>query len=794
MKKLHLICNAHLDPVWQWTWDEAAAATIATFASAVKLCDEFDYIFCHNEVLLYKYIEEYAPDIFIRIQELVKQGKWHIMGGWFLQPDCNMPSGESFVRQIQIGKIYFKNKFGAETTTAINFDSFGHSRGLVQIICKSGQDSYIITRPNNCDSLFKWKGFDGSCINVARCSSYGTPLGKAAEAIKGCTEEDKDIGLKLWGVGNHGGGPSRKDLRDIQQLQNNSDVEIIHSTPERYFSEINTVAEYDKTLRISMPGCYTSMSLIKQKHIELEHSLYLTEKIVAAASLAGIMEYPQEKLSEAVEDLLISEFHDILPGTSVIKGEEYGLQILFHGLLTTSKLRTKALFALSRGMEVAKDGEFPVIVFNPNPYKLKTAVECEFNLPDQNWTDKTTRIKVYDDEKLLKSQILKEESTINLDWRKKVIFECELEPMQVKRFSFYTNLIDKQEKIRNLTNNIIFDNGKKHIEINECGLIDKYSVDNIEYANGNLFEPYLYDDNADPWGMGAEQLKQMGTNPVAIPHLKNPDGIFAGMKPIQIIEDGDIYLGVESFFGNEHVKIRLEYRIYKNNEDIDIIADVYWMTKNKMLKLHIPTTQTGNYLGQTAFGTDILAQDGSECVSQRFVAKQGNEKVLGIINNCIYGSSCINNEIHLSLLRGVGYCVHPIPERKLYPDDRFINGMDMGNRKFAFQLTVCNEDELERKALEFNERPYALNIFPVMSKRNSESVNIICDNKNIVLITLKKSEMQEGYIIRLLNNSSQSKECVLKVEKSSILLTFVIYEVKTIIYNKELTESKNLII
>ena len=129
MKEVHLICNAHIDPIWQWDWPEGASAVLSTFQSAVNLAEEIDYVFCHNEVTVYKYVEEYAPALFKRIQELVKLGKWHIMGGWYLQPDCNMPTGESFVRQIQEGKRYFKEKFGKEPTTAINFDPFGHTVG-----------------------------------------------------------------------------------------------------------------------------------------------------------------------------------------------------------------------------------------------------------------------------------------------------------------------------------------------------------------------------------------------------------------------------------------------------------------------------------------------------------------------------------------------------------------------------------------------------------------------------------------------------------------------------------------
>ncbi|MBQ7910350.1 MAG: hypothetical protein IJ363_06135 [Clostridia bacterium] len=170
MKKLHLISNAHLDPIWQWEWEEGAASALSTFRCAARFCREFDgYIFCHNESLIYRWVEEYEPALFAEIQELVKLGKWHIMGGWHVQPDCNMPSGEGFARQVTEGRRYFAEKFGKEPTTAINFDPFGHTRGLVQILAKSGFDSYLFCRPDpgNCalpSETFTWVGYDGSTV------------------------------------------------------------------------------------------------------------------------------------------------------------------------------------------------------------------------------------------------------------------------------------------------------------------------------------------------------------------------------------------------------------------------------------------------------------------------------------------------------------------------------------------------------------------------------------------------------------------------------------------------------
>ena len=148
-KKVHLLCNAHIDQIWQWEWEEGASCALSTFQSAANLLNDFDYKFNHNEVVLYKYTEQYAPFLFEDIKAKAKQGKWNVMGGWYLQPDCLMPCGEAIVRQIQTGKQYFLEKFNQYSKTAVNFDPFGHSRGLVQIIKKCGQENYIFMRPLN---------------------------------------------------------------------------------------------------------------------------------------------------------------------------------------------------------------------------------------------------------------------------------------------------------------------------------------------------------------------------------------------------------------------------------------------------------------------------------------------------------------------------------------------------------------------------------------------------------------------------------------------------------------------
>ena len=808
MKEVHLICNAHLDPIWQWEWEEGAAAALSTFRSAADLADEFDYVFCHNEVTLYKYIEEYAPNLFARIKELIRIGKWRIMGGWYLQPDCNMPAGESIVRHILVGRQYFMEKLGQWSTTAINFDAFGHSKGIVQIISKCGQDSVILNRagsdPIPCEQ-FLWEGLDGSQIKAdATRDGYCTPLGGSADVIKRKIESrSDDVVCILWGVGNHGGGPSRKDLSDIKKMiEESKELEILHSDPDSFFAKIDPKVVHDQSLRISMPGCYTSMTQIKSKHAELENNLFMVEKLCSVAALRGLIEYPQAELDEVVEDLLNCQFHDVLPGTSVRAGEENGLRLIQHGLLILNRLRARAYFALTSLEEKAKEGEYPILVMNPNPYEWETEVTCELSLADTCWDDGIrSYAKVFDEEgHEIPSQMIKEESNINLDWRKRIVFIGKLKPLSLTRFSIYMEAKAIEEPVYETESNIVVDLPGKYVEIDRrTGLMTSYKIEGREYidsAKGGAFCPVFYQDNPDPWGMEDFQLKKVGWDPVKFELMKEPDGPFTGMKPVQVIEDGEIYLGVECFFICENTRVRVEYDIYKQNPAVDIKVDVFMNDMNRLLRLAIPTSLQGTYFGQTMFGSELLYMDGRECVAQRFVALESkDDHCLALLNCGTYGSTCLDGMISMSLQRGVSYCAHPINDRPIIPQNKFVKKVDMGERNYSFRLTTAHIRSLERLTVEFNMPPYACNIFPVDTGRTVPELRLEIQNKDIVLVTMKKAQECEGYVLRLLNNSAQPAETVVECGGTSISLAFGRYEVKTIIYaNQQLTEQNRLMI
>ena len=407
-KPLILVCNSHIDPVWLWEWEEGVAETLSTFRTAVRFCEEYnDFIFCHNESLLYEWVEKYEPSLFKRIISLVKKGRWHIMGGWYVQPDCNLLLGESVVRQIATGKKYFLEKFGKEPSTAINFDSFGHSRGIVQIMAASGYDSYLFCRPDNKyldlpGDTFQWKGFDGSSVVAHRASdhynsSYSRACGKIKDWVANPLNKEKEEGILLWGIGNHGGGPSEKDIEEIKKIRSEEKIwNIIHGTPEKYFSHFKgkseKLASFKGDLNPFAIGCYTSMKTVKQAIYSLEHKFYTAEKLLSLASLSADLEYPYAKMEEALKDLLFCQFHDILPGSSVEPVEKDVLNRIGHASIIVENEVASLFINIGNSLKPADPQEFPVMLINPHPFDIDEIVEMELQLPEPNSDKSKMRI------------------------------------------------------------------------------------------------------------------------------------------------------------------------------------------------------------------------------------------------------------------------------------------------------------------------------------------------------------------------------------------------------------------
>lgn len=790
MKKLHLICNSHLDPVWMWDWEEGLGEAISTFYQAEQFCREYDFIFNHNESLLYEFVEEKDPELFAQIQEQVRAGKWHIMGGWYLQPDCNMPSGEAFVRQIGLGRRYFQEKFGARPTTAINFDSFGHSVGLVQILKKCGFDSYLICRPmpemlELPDREFLWVGKDGSTVKVSRvedesiyCSGFGTALADIRR--KASVYENSQVGVALWGVGNHGGLPSRKDLEDVKDYIHSAKMEVVHSTPEDYFADLHPTAEYTKSLPCLI-GAYTSMQSIKAKHIELENMLFTTEKLCSLAELNELYTKNPEAFEMAEKALAALEFHDIFSGTVAQDGEKSSLRKADWALELLREEFDKAFFALCAQYAKAGEGKFPIFIFNSQPYARNTVCETEYLMPKALISDtQQYTVTAYQNGKKLPTQCIKELSNIHYDRRKRIAYRCDLAPLGITRVDFRVEVTDKQFLKETTGEEIVFTDSIKTLKISrKTGLLSSYIVNGKELLSGGAFEPVMYEDNADPWGW---YMDAIGKNPVPFHLSPCSAGPFANLKNVNIIEKGDVLTEVESFFEGGSSFVRVSYKLYRDLPFTDVRVEVLWNEQQKALKIKVPCAVDGTFFGQIPFGSEEFERDGREINAHRFVGLADGENVLALYNNCTYGFSAQGSDLYATLLRGAAYCAHPIEDRELVDKNRFIPYIEQGRHVFSFRLSYDRREMLENNAQEFVNPPFSLNFFPHGSGKLPERVLEI-ENKAVSLAAFYRTE--EGFVLRLVNNNEGDSETGITLCGKIYHLSFEKYEVKTFLFNGE---------
>ncbi len=811
-RNIHLICNAHLDPVWLWEWQEGAAEAISTFRTAAELCESDEaFVFNHNEVILYKWVQEYEPKLFERIRRLVKQKKWHIMGGWYLQPDCNMPGGESFVRQILLGKSYFRENFGVEPGTAINFDPFGHTRGLVQILAKSGYDSYLFGRPDQHDcplpgDEFVWVGYDGSEIIGTRFRGwYNSPLGRARQKIENWMQDNPDVspGIVLWGVGNHGGGASRFDLRQVNKLIAETEgSRIKHSTPEAFFRDLEKhrqkLSRHKKDLNPWAVGCYTSQIRIKQKQRQLENELYSLEKMASAAWLAGLMAYPAGEIDDAMCDLMTGQFHDILPGSSIQPVEEAAVRMLDHGLEIASRVKARAFFALAAGQRKPKEGEIPIMVYNPHPFKVKGLIECEFNLADFNPPEVFHDIHVYRKGRKLASQVEQELSNLAVDWRKRVVFEAELEPGVMNRFDCRCELLDGKPRpiLKAGKDRLSFRTKDLDVVINtRTGLVDRYRVRGVDIVGKRAFEPLVIADDSDPWGMTVKSYR----NVVGRFRLMGKkvgtrfSGIAGGtVDSVRVVEDGAARAVVEAVFGYGDSFICQRYLLPKSGTEIEVHTRVYWQEKDKMLKLSVPTAgRDCRYVGQVAYGVGQLPNDGHEAVAQKWVAvvDKKSKSALTCINDGIYGSDYSADGLRLTLLRSPAYSCHPHEDKLLTPPkDRFTPRIDQGERFYRFWFNGGRSTErlkhVDREALAKNEKPFALSFNPPAAGRKPKAVATLSDDV-VQIAAMKKAERGNALVIRLFEPTGRKRETVLSLPciGKRIAIAMGAFEIKTIRIN-----------
>ena len=578
---LHMIGNTHFDPSWLWTWDEAMASIRATFKSALARMDEdADYIYSFSCPAVFEWIEEADPELFEEIRRRVREGRWDVRAeGWWLQPDCNLPSGESLVRQGLYGQRYLMEKFGVKATTVFNSDSFGHCAMMPQILKKSGIDYYVMSRPEHHerqyeDDLFTWKTPDGSSVLTyhVRSDIEGTYAQDTSSAIRKMRAESAGLthdSAVIFGVSDHGGAPTKKSIAQIHEaMETDGDVRF-SSTTDFFTAQRDKVSsEYAGELQPLFYGPFSNVSEVKRNNRQSENLLSRAERASVLAMLLNNRAYPAEKLERCWKDTLFNQFHDILGGTCTPEVYEDARSQQGRVMHTANEITVFALQSICRRIKTFGDNDKSVwnfVLFNltghdfKGPYGAEAQWAWEFP-----WY--TGGLELVDENgRVIPCQISTEGSKIE-GFRSRVEFEAEVPAMGWKTYA----LRQTGEKIEK------------------------------DYSETEIRSPFrfeVYEDKGDTWcfnttdGYGEKQ-----ESPV--------------LAERRTVEKGTYLTKVKQVWHYRHSVFTEYVTVYPGKDISDYEYEVVWNEKHQVVKL-VPewaesarTVRCGSPAGMTERAAD----------------------------------------------------------------------------------------------------------------------------------------------------------------------------------------------
>ncbi|HEV7741845.1 MAG TPA: glycoside hydrolase family 38 C-terminal domain-containing protein [Pseudolysinimonas sp.] len=519
-RTLHMIGNAHLDPVWLWPWQEGYQEARATFRSALDRMDEYpDFIFTCDQIVLLSWVEEQDPELFERIRERVAEGRWVNAGGWWVEPDCNMPMGESFARQGLYGQRYLREKFGRMAEVGMNVDPFGHNAMLPQILRGQRMDSYMFLRPSPHEidfhsTLFWWESPDGSRILGYRIPyEYCSPPGDVAgQTDKSLGQLDPSLGeaMVFYGVGNHGGGPTRANIDSIHRYDRMGTFgRMKMSSPREFFDEMlaRGPAFLDRLdvraddLQHHAPGCYSSHSGIKAWQRRAQFAVLNAERWAAVSALDGAVPYPREELERAWKQVLFNQFHDILPGSAIESAYDDARDQLGEAVAISKRILTRAHNLIAARIDIPLDPSTqPVVVFNPHPWAVETDVELQYGVQQ-------TGVHVVDAAgEPTVSQRVQSVATTDDKGRGAVAFRAKLPAFGYRLYTLRPGPAPQPPASGTLTaTQTLLENEHLRAEIDpETGwlrsLVDKATGVDLAAGTASVTHTQICDDPTDTWG------------------------------------------------------------------------------------------------------------------------------------------------------------------------------------------------------------------------------------------------------------------------------------------------------
>ncbi len=338
-KRITLICaaHAHIDMNWLWGYQETVAVTLDTVRTMLTLMKEYpNFTFSQSQASVYQILEEYAPELLKQVKQRVQEGRWEVTASTWVENDKNMPTGEAMARHLLYTKKYLSGLLDIDKDSLnLDFepDTFGHSANLPEILNRGGVTRYYHCRGYDGENIYRWRGVSGAEVLVYRDPRWYN-LTIDYDLCQGvpefCEKYGIDKVLYVYGVGDHGGGPTRRDIERFLDMNSwPCFPNIRFGTYREYFDYLETKKEQfpmvDHELNYVFTGCYTSQSRIKMANRTGEARLAEAEILESMADMVVPGYQSNGRLEEAWQKILFNQFHDIIPGSGVVETREYAM-------------------------------------------------------------------------------------------------------------------------------------------------------------------------------------------------------------------------------------------------------------------------------------------------------------------------------------------------------------------------------------------------------------------------------------------------------------------------------------
>lgn len=715
------IGHAHIDTGWLWPVRETVRKCARTFATQLNIINRYpDYIFGASQPQHYQFIKDQYPEIYGRIKEAVQSGNWELQGGMWVEADCNLISGESMVRQLLHGKNFFKDEFDVVVDNLWLPDVFGYSAALPQILKKAGVNFFLTQKLSWSQfnefphQTFKWRGIDGSEVltHFPPENTYNSELDTEflLPAVKGFKEKDRiDEFISLFGVGDGGGGPKPENIelgRRMKNLESAPRVRFDKAANffkrlEKYESDIATwVGELYLELH---RGTLTTHALVKRQNRKLEWKLRSVEMLWSCLPIDG---YPGKDLDRMWKTLLINQFHDIIPGSSiglVYKNTHKEYERLHADCNSLIERSSKRLF---------KKDQNSMVLVNTLSYRWSGSVRIPESFHGYELFDNQNRS--------IPLQMVGED----------VLALVELAPLSfttLKRGDAL--LMDNEQGVK-----LILENNLVRYVFDEKGMLtsayDKEEEKEFLSGPGNILS--LYDDrpnNWDAWDIDFFYREAL---------LETADMVKSNSSSIgKVLQQLDLQFRI----GDSTIDQRI--RLHSMSRRLDMQTTVNWKENHKMLRVHFSVAIRSDqasfdiqygYVKRHTHENTSWDRAKFEVVGHKYADLSDHDHGVALLNDCKYGYMVRDNILDLNLLRSPS---NPDPDA------------DKGIHEFTYSLLPHSKDLIRSNV---QAEANCLNQPPLLFEGRATSniqIPVSLKGSGLELTVLKKAEKYNGWIIRI---------------------------------------------